>query len=106
MAPMGVACQAMPRWLTTPLAASPASFQPSNPAIATGDASSPMLLNSMLVTSPAPDPGPVSDSLRAQPCSPGYRAACQPSATESSQQPLTMTCLRLGADEHATNRLG
>ena len=47
MAPMGVACQAMPRWLTTPLAASPASFQPSNPAMATGDVSSPMSLNSI-----------------------------------------------------------
>src|SRR6266568_1442544 len=47
MAPMGVACQAMPRWLTTPLAASPASFQPSNPAMATGLVSSPMSLNSM-----------------------------------------------------------
>ena len=44
---MGVACQAMPRWLTTPLAASPASFQPSNPAMATGDVSSPMSLNSI-----------------------------------------------------------
>src|ERR1700746_1638720 len=58
MAPTGVACHAIPRWLTTPLAASPASFQPSNPAMATGDASSPMSLNSMLVTSPPPDPGP------------------------------------------------
>ena len=48
MAPTGVACQAMPRWLTTPLAASPASFQPSNPAMATGEASSPMSLNSMI----------------------------------------------------------
>src|SRR6185437_15301052 len=47
MAPMGVACQALPRWLTTPLAASPASFQPSNPAMATGDTSSPMSLNSI-----------------------------------------------------------
>src|SRR5580692_1103058 len=45
---MGVACQAMPRWFTTPLAASPASFQPSNPAMATGEASSPMSLNSMI----------------------------------------------------------
>jgi hypothetical protein len=33
--------------LTTPLAASPASFQPSNPAMATGEVSSPMSLNSM-----------------------------------------------------------
>src|ERR1700677_4654423 len=48
MAPMGVACQAIPRWFTTPLAASPASFQPSNPAMATGEASSPMSLNSMI----------------------------------------------------------
>src|ERR1043165_6406137 len=47
MAPMGPACHAIPRWLTTPLAASPASFQPSNPAMATGDTSSPMSLNSM-----------------------------------------------------------
>src|SRR6516164_10447454 len=47
MAPTGVACQAIPRWLTTPLAASPASFQPSNPAMATGDTSSPMSLNSI-----------------------------------------------------------
>jgi hypothetical protein len=38
----------MPRWFTTPLAASPASFQPSNPAMATGEASSPMSLNSMI----------------------------------------------------------
>ena len=44
---MGVACQAMPRWLTTPLAASPASFQPSNPAMATGDVSSQMSLSSI-----------------------------------------------------------
>src|SRR6516225_6501281 len=48
MAPTGVACQAIPRWLTTPLAASPASFQPSNPAMATGDTSSPMSLNSIV----------------------------------------------------------
>ena len=33
---MGVDCHAMPRWLTTPLAASAASFHPSNAAIATG----------------------------------------------------------------------
>jgi hypothetical protein len=38
----------MPRWFTTPLAASPASFHPSNPAMATGEASSPMSLNSMI----------------------------------------------------------
>src|SRR5579872_1168281 len=52
MAPIGVACQAMPRWLTTPLAASPASFQPSNPAMATGEVSSPMSLNSMALHLP------------------------------------------------------
>src|SRR6266568_3290287 len=57
MAPMGVACHAIPRWLTTPLAASPASFQPSNPAMATGDARSPMSLNSIARHLPTPTLG-------------------------------------------------
>src|SRR6202161_2605391 len=38
---MGVDCHAMPRWLTTPLAASAASFHPSNAAMATGLTSGP-----------------------------------------------------------------
>src|SRR3984893_17719862 len=75
MAPMGVACQAMPRWLTTPLAASPASFQPSNPAMATGDASSPMSLNSMTRHLPSKCRSS-RNSLRGHPCSLGDRLAC------------------------------
>src|SRR6516162_3200298 len=54
MAAMGVDCHAMPRWLTTPLAASAASFHPSKAAIATGCSSGPSTsLN--LMTSPPPD---------------------------------------------------
>src|ERR1700747_2607478 len=54
MAAMGVDCHAMPRWLTTPLAASAASFPPSKAAIATGCSSGPSTsLN--LMTSPPPD---------------------------------------------------
>src|SRR6266481_2010575 len=54
MAAMGVDCHAMPRWLTTPLAASAASFHPSKAAIATGFSSGPSTsLN--LMTSPPPD---------------------------------------------------
>src|SRR5580704_16784666 len=53
MAAMGVDCHAMPRWLTTPLAASAASFHPSKAAIATGFSSGPSTsLN--LMTSPPP----------------------------------------------------
>src|SRR5215469_6975263 len=36
MAPTGSACQASVRWVMTPLAASPASFQPSKAAMITG----------------------------------------------------------------------
>src|ERR1700742_3459171 len=51
MAAIGVESQEMPRWLTTPLAASAASFHPSNAAIATGRTSGPSTsLN--LMTSP------------------------------------------------------
>src|SRR5215469_3870015 len=51
MAAIGVDCQAMPRWDTTPEAASAASFHPSNAAIATGWSSGPSTsLN--LMTSP------------------------------------------------------
>src|SRR5690242_8556389 len=51
MAAIGVDCQAMPRWFTAPLAASAASFHPSNAAIATGWTSGPSTsLN--LMTSP------------------------------------------------------
>src|SRR5436309_7772529 len=42
MAPTGVACQARLKWLMTPLAASPASFQPSKAAMITGEVSLPM----------------------------------------------------------------
>src|SRR5271156_1648003 len=76
MAPIGVACQAMARWLTTPLAASPASFQPSNPAIATGEVSGPTSVKS---TAPLPARGPV----------PGFRL------------PLAY---RIYGDDHATRR--
>jgi hypothetical protein len=49
MAAIGADCQAMPRWLITPLAASAASFHPSNAAIATGRSSGPSTsLNSMI----------------------------------------------------------
>src|SRR5438876_10207623 len=55
MAAIGVDSQAMPRWLTTPLAASAASFHPSNAAIATGLTSGPSTsLN--LMTSPPLEP--------------------------------------------------
>ena len=47
MAAIGVACHAIPRWLMTPLAASPASFQPSKAAMATGELSFPSRSNSM-----------------------------------------------------------
>jgi hypothetical protein len=36
MEPIGSACQAAVRWVMTPLAASPASFQPSKAAMMTG----------------------------------------------------------------------
>ena len=42
-----MALQPTSRCETASLAASPASFQPSNPAMATGDVSSPMSLNSI-----------------------------------------------------------
>src|ERR1700733_10112769 len=42
MAPTGVDSQAAARWLITPLAASPASFQPSKAAITAGELSFPM----------------------------------------------------------------
>ena len=52
---MGVESHAMPRWLTIPLAASAASFHPSNAAIATGLTSGPSTsLN--LMTSPPQEP--------------------------------------------------
>src|ERR1700689_1362972 len=76
MAPIGVACQAIPRWFTTPLAASPASFHPSNPAMATGEASSPMSLNSMTCHLPAKRAGRPANSLRGQACSMCDRPAC------------------------------
>jgi hypothetical protein len=47
MAPTGVDCHAAARWLMTPLAASPASFQPSNPAMTAGELSFPMLSSSI-----------------------------------------------------------
>jgi len=52
MAATGSDCQAIPRWLTTPLAASAASFQPSKAAMATGLASVPMSLNLMALHLP------------------------------------------------------
>src|SRR6201996_4127650 len=64
---MGVDSQAIPRWLTTPLAASAASFHPSNAAIATGLTSGPSTsLN--LMTSPPLEPwaGTHDYSLRLQ----------------------------------------
>ena len=42
MAPTGVDFQASARWLMTPLAASPASFQPSKAAMTAGEVSCPM----------------------------------------------------------------
>src|SRR5579863_6414825 len=98
MAPIGVACQAIPRWLTTPLAASPASFQPSNPAMATGDVSPPMSLNSMTGHLPTHDTGRPY-SLRGRPCSMGYHHACPGLAGE-----IVLKALRMVGDEHTTVR--
>src|SRR5215469_11696764 len=53
MAAMGVDCQAMPRWLTTPLAASAASFHPSKAAIATGCSSGPSTSLNLMTSPPA-----------------------------------------------------
>src|SRR5215469_15875348 len=47
MAPTGSACHASVRWVITPLAASPASFQPSNAAMMTGAVSLPIPLSSI-----------------------------------------------------------
>jgi hypothetical protein len=47
MAPTGSACHAAVRWVITPLAASPASFQPSKPAMMTGAVSLPLPLSSI-----------------------------------------------------------
>jgi hypothetical protein len=47
MAPTGVDCHALARWLITPLAASPASFQPSKAAMTAGELSFPMPSNSI-----------------------------------------------------------
>src|SRR6266480_597716 len=47
MAPTGFACHAVVRWVITPLAASPASFQPSKAAITMGAVSLPVPLSSI-----------------------------------------------------------
>src|SRR4029077_1275756 len=47
MEPAGSACQAVVRWVITPLAASPASFQPSKAAMMTGALSLPIPLSSI-----------------------------------------------------------
>src|ERR1039457_6329959 len=47
MAPTGAACQAVTRWSITPLAASPASFQPSKAATRAGEGSLRMPLSSI-----------------------------------------------------------
>src|SRR5262252_1315880 len=47
MEPTGSACHAVVRWVITPLAASPASFQPSKAAMMTGVLSLPVPLSSI-----------------------------------------------------------
>src|SRR6516164_5993142 len=47
MEPTGSACHAVVRWVITPLAASPASFQPSKAAMMTGAVSLPVPLSSI-----------------------------------------------------------
>src|SRR5690349_4795882 len=47
MAPAGSACHAVVRWVITPLAASPASFQPSKAAMMTGAVSLRVSLSSI-----------------------------------------------------------
>src|SRR5215467_4940974 len=47
MEPAGSACHAVVRWVITPLAASPASFQPSKAAMMTGAVSLPVSLSSI-----------------------------------------------------------
>src|SRR5580700_2702937 len=47
MEPAGSACHAVVRWVITPLAASPASFQPSKAAMMTGAVSLPIPLSSI-----------------------------------------------------------
>src|SRR5579859_1375061 len=104
MAPIGVACQAMPRWLTTPLAASPASFQPSNPTMATGAVSSPMSLNSMALHLPKHHTGGLEQdyvvgSTRWVTCGVSY-------ARQRNLGNLGGNCLHRGPDEHTTSRVG
>src|SRR6266704_428163 len=60
MAPTGLECHAPARWLMTPLAASPASFQPSKAAMTAGELSFPMPSSS------------ISDHLLLFPLAPGY----------------------------------
>src|SRR5437762_3283639 len=106
MAPIGVACHAIPRWLTTPLAASPASFQPSNPAMATGDARSPMSLNSIARHLPTPTLGL---SVTAYVVGLAYRVTGRRVSRrlrKVHQGPPRMTWLRLGANEYATSCFG
>src|ERR1700735_1818523 len=101
MAPIGVACHAMPRWLTTPLAASPASFQPSNPAMATGEASPPASLNSM--TPHLPHRGPSPYRLRGQPYPLGDRGGGSAVLDRNPDGTLWQQP-RIGPDEHSTGR--
>src|ERR1022692_3456580 len=62
MAPMGLDCHAVPRWLMAPLAASPASFQPSKAAMTAGELSLLAASSSMPTTSlPYLPPGYVLD---------------------------------------------
>src|SRR5262249_5333076 len=105
MAPTGVACHAMPRWLTTPLAASPASFQPSNPAMATGAASSPMSLNSITRHLPTPT---LRLSVTAYVVGLAYRATGRRVSRRLRKftRDAYNDCLRLGGNEHTTNRPG
>src|SRR5260221_2281692 len=60
MAPSGVDCHAPARWLITPLAASPASFQPSKAAMTAGELSFPIPSSS------------ISDHLLRFPLAPDY----------------------------------
>src|SRR5271165_1008616 len=99
MAAIGVACQAMPRWLTTPLAASPASFQPSNPAMATGDASSPMSLNSMTRHLPSKCRSS-HNSLRGHRCSLGDRPRVRCGLVSA------LACIGSGLRKHRDESLG
>src|SRR6266480_1438490 len=70
---MGVDFHEMPRWLTTPLAASAASFQPSKAAITTGWSSGPSTSLNLMTLPPHHifAPMPATYSLRRPP--PGLR---------------------------------